>query len=354
MSRNAMDEEGDLLILLLNATPENPVDKKLLSSYAERTFCKQTNSIRFYAWLSFADIYKNGLSEFEKKCSSLLNDYKYYISILKLENWEKRRLSNRINDTNLGLEDNRLMVLIHSDISRMSRQLIFFSQQENSQKEEGKEGKAVNLATNCMEQHMRRIERILYIYAMFNKETAYMQGFNELIIPFYFVMTRSIEHLKGDYDLAECLSFNLFIWLMMNGGFVDVYLTSNKPVLMDFLNSFEELMKKHVPNSYKIINSLNIPPHMYAFRWFSLLFAQEYELPSLISIWDVILSKYGNMSTYIKYVALGHLKAVEGMLDRSSSSSTLGVLQKMYINNNPESVITFANCLYRQDYDEHL
>ena len=247
------------------------------------------------------------------------------------------------------------MALIHSDISRMSRQIFFLNPlplDVSAKEEEEAEASAENaheLMLICREQHMRRIERILYIFSMFNKQTSYMQGFNELIMPFYFVVTKSIDLLKGDYDIAETLVFNLFVWLMTNRDFADIYETENASAIMTYLSSYEELMKKHIPNAYNVISTLKLHPYMYSLRWFSLLFAQEHELPFLLGIWDVILAKYDILSTYVKYLALGHVKAIEGKLDKTNSTRTLNALQNMKIDFGA-SVIEYANQFYYKDF----
>ena len=355
--RKSQFNDSDLLLILLGATPDHPVDKKLLAKYARKTLDDQTNDIRLFAWLSFADIYSKGIEEFDKTCVKLTKDYSHFKKIFKVENWDKKRLTMHTKDRNLGLDDNNLMSLIHSDISRMARQIFFLNPlplNVSAKEEEDAEAGADDtheLMLICREQHMRRIERILYIFAMLNKQMSYIQGFNELIIPFYFVSTKSIDILKGDYDLAETLSFNLFVWLMTNKNFADIYEIENTSTLLAYLTSFEELIKKHIPGAYDVISTLNIHPYAYSLRWFSLLFAQEHELPFLLGIWDTILSRYDVLSTYSMYVALGHIKAVERNLDKTNASKTLYALQNMKIDVGP-SVIDFAYQFYYTDFEQ--
>ena len=353
--------DDSILLILLNATPENPINKKELAKFAKQTLSNYSADVRFYIWLSLTDIYKEGLQTFDKNIKDRYNTYFEYVKLLKLEDWHKKHITQKTKYNEYGLEDNKLMSDIFVDMNRMSRQFFYFPVLQIDEEEEDirdidwsqlsvEKQKDLQhlLMMKARKQHVRRIERILYIFSKLNHGIGYSQGFNELIIPFYYVLSKAIRLCNEDWDTVECLSFFMFNSLWTRPNYSDVYDPETVPFIFD---KFSKLIEKHLPNVHKILEKHMITPVLYAMRWFTLLFAQDHELPFLIELWDSMLC-HDDLAEFILYVGLGHLKVLEDKLDINSSSKTLTVLQKMDLANGvqTQAIITYSNMFYDIDH----
>jgi hypothetical protein len=101
-----------------------------------------------------------------------------------LERWHKRNIPQQIPLDAFELDDNALMGIVHADVIRTGRTIFFLPARPIPMDDE-------SYGADHMYQwgqHCRRLERILYVFARLNRGLGYMQGFNQLIVPFYYIL----------------------------------------------------------------------------------------------------------------------------------------------------------------------
>ena len=169
------------------------------------------------------------------------------------------------------------MGVIHGDIVRSGR-LFFFLPERPILYPQTKADQGDVLFE--FQEHLRRLERLLYVFRTFHSGMGYMQGFNEIASPFYYVILRPFRNHSGHntendgissemLDTVEVLTFHCFQKIMTNTTLSEFYTTQDhSSIIKHQLNTFENLMKIHLPNCYDSIQHLNIHPVFYCLRWF--------------------------------------------------------------------------------------
>jgi hypothetical protein len=241
------------------------------------------------------------------------------------------------------------MAIIHGDIVRTGRLMFFLPPREIA----GTEPAGDEDSLHYIQEHLRRLERILYIFATLNVGLGYMQGFNELVTPFYYVMLKSLESLfDGDIDVVESLTFHLFQELMTKTQIAEFYTTQDKSsIILHRVKEFEGVLARHAPIAWDVIRSLKIHPLFYSLRWFTLLFAQEHDLPTLLMIWDSLWAHFSELIAYVFCMAAGHIHAVEGKLTKQNYAVTISALQNLEITSDIKEVLMYANRCWDSDHE---
>lgn len=156
--------------------------------------------------------------------------------------------------------------------------------------------KAMEADTRVRDYHWEAIERILFIYAKLNPGVGYVQGMNEILAPIYYVFAaKAADEDPESQAYAEADAFFVFTTLMSDGRdhFVrsldsdastgihaTLWRMSQRLAWLD-RGLFRELSKKDIKEQY------------YAFRWITVLYSQEWDLPDVIRLWDSILADRG-------------------------------------------------------------
>jgi hypothetical protein len=305
---------------------------------------------RALAWLAMLGVYPAN----PRQWTTLYKDYKtlYFTWVAEqgLSTWHERNILQSIQPEEFGLQNNLLMAVVHGDIVRTGRTIYFLPPAPI----ETEDPEVLSEPMTPFAGHARRLERVLYMFGRLNRGLGYMQGFNELVVPFYYVLLSARVILNNDIDLVEALSFQCIMALLNGSTLNEFYTTADSSIIMAQLENFRVIYSKHLPAVGKIIDDLEIHPLLFSFRWFNLLFAQEYELPSLLSIWDGILSHFDADNTklmmrFVFYIALGHLNEVKGRLIPNNYSGTLGLLQNIS-GIDIKNVLIFANACWAKDF----
>ena len=194
--------------------------------------------------------------------------------------------------------DTELWEEIEKDTKRTRSDMHFFLSPTNK-KEKKFFAKFANKGEN--ETHTDVLSRILFIYAKLNPGVAYVQGMNEVLAPIYFVFCHD------NVDSAECESFFCFNSLM--GDLMDCFLRSldkSKQGINARLQDFQELMHLVDNDLATFLTSEGVVPHFYALRWILLLMTQEFDILTVIRLWDSMLST-SEKSDFIQYICAAHV-----------------------------------------------
>jgi hypothetical protein len=229
----------------------------------------------------------------------MVSDYFNFVGTFGLSDWH-------ITDSSASVPDPSMLTLIHFDVIRLGR---FFTDLPATDQ------------SLC-----RRMERVLYILGSVCSTTKYMQGFNELLAPIYFVLLRGNTLFENDAEI-EAIAFHFLHSLVTQTRLSELFTTQDgSSLIIHRLRQFEGLLGRHLPAVATIVQNFRIHPMCYCFRWLSLLFAQEHPLEKLVLLWDKVFAKIDQMMDYMIYIGLGHLKQMECKLDKDNLSRTMAVL----------------------------
>lgn len=209
-------------------------------------------------------------------------------------------------------EDKEMREQIDRDIQRTQTQLNFFGGEYKGMK------------------HREKMSRALFIYYKLNPGIRYVQGMNEIFAVIYFVFAAEQENdtvidIKGD---PEVFAFYGFLDLM--GEFRDNYcdkLDKSVVGIAGNMGNITRLIKQINPELALHLERLEISPYLYAIRWITALFTQEFVLPDVIIIWDRMLSEKSKIDFVVRVSASMVLLEATKLL-QSDFSGAMKLLQQ--------------------------
>lgn len=336
-----------ILPLTMMKEDSSPIDIKKIRNICMNGLDDCPPEDRCIAWLLLSRVFPKNPEKWIEYREKMDKAYKNLIKIFKLEGYENLIIPNTTLHYNFDVEDSQLMDLIHIDMVRTSHHIVFLPYPDHSVKQT--DSKDILLPYH---QHMRRIERILYMFAKTNSSLSYLQGFNELITVIFYVLSSSLVYFGNDWLEVEAFSFYIFQEIFSTTRLIDLFTIKDQLDLVnERLSTFMNILEKHLPKAYKIIQDLGIHPLCYVFKWLNLLFAQDHLMPNLLLIWDDLFSHFEDILTFDYYIAVANIALIEKDLDPNSYSGTLSILQKTEIN-DIKQLLKVANKLWKEDYGE--
>lgn len=302
---------------------------------------------RAVAWLCLLNIYPKDPLQWPEVREEINKSYWEFVKDNGLEDWHNKNLPNQMTSADFDVKNGKLMALVHGDIVRTGRTIFYLPPDPIPSDTPPADD---DIFIYQYGRHARRLERILYTFASLNVGLGYMQGFNELIIPIYYVFNSALPFFNNNMDLLESFVFQSLQVLLTESPLHELYNTSDKSsIIMHRLDEFSKLVDKFMPDVSKTLNSLSIHPVLYSFRWFNLLFCQEYELPNLITIWDDLFSHFDRLVDFVFYVGIGHLNVIQSDIVPNSYPDTITALQSMPQHPDPKRLLSFANKCWEED-----
>jgi len=303
------DEFSDLRSLIwkiiLNYLPLNCKlwEETLILKRRDYSFLKQNYSLKL---------------EFDSKEQKEMENYK--------KKKKKKSSDHPLNDTDDSIwknyfECNELREEIEKDVRRTRTQMSFFfmpvnkneMQNYNSndivEQAENKRNKPFPDNTKVrIETHADVLTRILYIYAKLNPEVRYIQGMNEVLAPIYYCFSQDKCEFFSDTESVEADSFFCFCNLM--DDLKDIFLRSkdNTPNgINTSIKHLVEILRVTDREIYNLFYDQKIEVQFFAFRWYTLLLTQEFEMPEILRLWDSILSDK-RVLNFMTYICLGIIR----------------------------------------------
>ena len=307
-------------------------NKNLMRQYSYEGLPDELPILRAFLW----KILLNYLPEEHKKWEETLlkqrsqyNNYKKFIEgRLQLELKEKKYKSK---DT---LEQ------IIKDVYRTNTQISFFHEPVNKDKKDKKEEylKLFEKRKNCTftdikdiyynegedEIHVDVMKRILFIYTYICQDISYHQGMNELLAPIYYCFSYDQTYQEETEENIEADSFWCFYNLMSK---VSLSFVSAREKGLDAKSYiFENCLKFIDEEIYDKLIQLNIRSEYYCYKWFILLFSQEFELNKLLKIWDLIFS-HDDIYYYVTYIGLAIMIMKKDIIIKGEMVDVMQTLQ---------------------------
>ncbi|CAO3676472.1 unnamed protein product [Umbelopsis ramanniana] len=140
--------------------------------------------------------------------------------------------------------------------------------------------------------HWEAIERLLFIYVKLNPGVGYVQGMNELLGPIYYVFAQDSDDVEAQAH-AEADSFFVFSLLMsdVRDHFTRTLDHDANTGINATMTRMSDRLKWMNPKLWRNLTvDKEIKEQFYAFRWITVLYTQEWDLPDVIRIWDSLLA----------------------------------------------------------------
>lgn len=336
-----------ILPLTMAKEDNSPIDIKKIRSICMNGLDDCPPEDRCIAWLVLSKVFPKNPEKWTEFREKMVKAYKNLIDIFKLNGYEDIIIPNTTLHYNFQVENSQLMDLIHIDMVRTSHHLIFLPYPDYSVKQS--EPNDILLPFHS---HMRRIERMLYIFALTNTTLSYLQGFNEIITVIFYVLSSSLVYFGNDWLEVEAFSFYIFQEIFSTTRLIDLFTIKDQLDLVnERLNVFMKILKKHLPKASKIIEKLGIHPLCFVFKWLNLLFAQDHLMPNLLLIWDDLFSHFDDILSFEYYIAVANISLVEKDLIPNNYSATLSILQRSEIN-DIKKLLKVANQFWKEDYGD--
>lgn len=288
-------------------------DESEIDLQSIRDLCSEGLSIncppedRALAWLNLLSIYPANPQHWITVCKTISKSYKNITKNFS-ENLSDQAsnviLKNRPCDYTL---DDKIIDSIRTDVNRSIPQLLYLIHNDGSSCKTLDE-------ENDLAIHMSRIERILYVFAKVNPNFGYIQGFNELIIPLYYVMYSALNLFVGKVEYVEAITYEAFSFLLISSDLSDFF-NFNLSICEDKLSPFNQLLSRNLPKTYKKLKFLNISPIQYAYKWFNIMFSQEHPLPQLLPLWDSLLAHINNLSLFEYAIGVARIQTVHEKIE---------------------------------------
>jgi hypothetical protein len=310
------------VVTLVQPCPEcTPIDRASIRSLCYGGLSECPPEDRCVAWLVLLGLFPDDPFDWAEKKATYRVNYEAHVSAARLDSWHTKYVPRSVRPEFFPVDDPSLMWAIHIDVVRTGRHIFFLPAGDPP------DGAPDNIE-GAYAVHMRRIERMLYVFSQQNGTVSYLQGFNELCVPLYFVNHGAIQWLGGDIDCVEALTFACFERLLTGTDIKSYYPKSDvDPLIHEKMNEFMALLKKHLPRIHRVLGELEIEPLEFAVRWFTLLYAQDYQLPDILIIWDSLFAHMENMMEYMGYVVIAHLELVQDQVSAIDMTITMRALQ---------------------------
>jgi hypothetical protein len=325
--QSAAAEEFSVLPLVQPCPDGSPLDRAAICSLCSAGLSECPVEDQCIAWLVLLGVFPDSPFDWPEKRSSLISEYRSLIDTLSVSEWHTRFVAAGCHREDLPVPDDAEMWSIHVDVVRTIRHIIFLPPAEALKD-------APDNFMGLYAAHMRRIERILYAFALTNSSMTYGQGFNELAAILYFVNTIAIHSLTDDPFEAEALTFACFRQLMTASEIWCYYVVSDgTAMVMQRMDEFFALLRRHLPRVHAVLERLGISPMHFGVRWFNVLFAQEHQMSVVLMIWDSLFAHFDELMQYAGYIAVAHIEAVSGRISETNFSVTMKTLQPVKIVN---------------------
>ncbi|CAF2375661.1 unnamed protein product [Rotaria sp. Silwood2] len=160
-------------------------------------------------------------------------------------------------------------------------------------------------------------ERILFIWAIRHPASGYVQGINDLVLPFFVVFLSEFVDNDVDienFDISSLSESNRRIieadsyWATsyLLEGIQDNY-TFAQPGIQYKVRTLEELIKRIDEPLYRHLKNQNIEFLQFAFRWMNNLLMRELPVRCTIRLWDTYLAEQDGFSQFHLYICAAFL-----------------------------------------------
>ena len=287
-------------------------NKELVSKFAKDGLPDDLPMLRAYIW----KILLNYLPEDPKKWEETLKEKRTIYSNYK--KFIEKKIEKELKEKKYKSRD--ILEQIIKDVYRTNSQIAFFSEstKKNNINNKNESNKVYERRKNFTfnnideiyynekenELHVDVLKRILFIYSVFCPDISYHQGMNELLAPIYYCYSYDKTYKEETEENIEADSFWSFHYLMSKVSQSFVSANDKGLEIKSFI--FTKCLEYIDDDIYKNLVRVNIRNEYYCYKWFILLFSQEFEIENLLKLWDLVFS-HENIYYFIVYIGIAFL-----------------------------------------------
>ncbi|OQV14403.1 TBC1 domain family member 22B [Hypsibius exemplaris] len=160
-------------------------------------------------------------------------------------------------------------------------------------------------------------ERILFIWALRNPASGYVQGINDLVTPYFIVFLHNHVPNKEVVETYDCQALSpdvLFaleadcFWCLSKllAGIQSNY-TFAQPGIQQRVVQLKELVQRVDPDLHSHLEKCSVEYLQFSFRWMNCLLIRELPLQCIIRLWDSYHSEPDGFANFHVYVCASFL-----------------------------------------------
>lgn len=311
---NLQEKSKNLILEIIKVLNSNNINLLQLKQNIIKGILDVSPSLRSLCWKILLKYIPLNIEIWEQFLDKKREEYE----LLKKKIYKKKHLKIKNHpldiNTNLDLDiinkDNKLNDIINRDLNRTRTEIPFFN--EPSKK-------------NNKETNYDVLHRILFIYAKEHSNIYYIQGLNEIVAIIYY----AFSHDKNPYfyNESEADTYYCFENLLkdFNNFYKEDFYNSENGIKkqIDYIKFMVKNLEHDIYYSFK---ELKIDIYLFVFRWYSLLFSQEFNLNCVMKLWDNIFSQ-NNKYEYLNILVLCALKLKKNDIISKDLSKIMNSLQ---------------------------
>ncbi|WCJ29634.1 Ypt/Rab-GAP domain of gyp1p superfamily protein [Euphorbia peplus] len=181
--------------------------------------------------------------------------------------------------------------------------------------------------TSFSKKNRDAMRNILLLFAKLNPAIRYVQGMNEVLAPIFYIFSTDPDEQNAAN--AEADSFSCFVRLLSDSVDHFCQQLDNSPVgILSTLERLTNLLKANDEELWRHLEfTTKVRPQFYGFRWITLLLTQEFELQSILRIWDSLLSNPYGVQDMLLRICCAMLLCVKNRLLSGDFAANLRLLQ---------------------------
>ena len=331
-------------------------NKELIRKFAEDGLPDDLPMLRAYVWKILLNYLPEDIKKWETTLDEKRTQYNNYKTFIE------QRLEKEVKEKNYKSRDTLEQII--KDVYRTNTQIAFFFEPTKKKNVGNKEEfiKMFERRKNCTfnnieeiyynekenEIHADVLKRILFIYTVFCPDISYHQGMNELLAPIYYCYSYDKTYTEETEENIEADSFWSFYYLMSKVSQSFVSANDKGLEIKSFI--FQKCLEFVDDEIYKNLTRVNIRNEYYCYKWFILLFSQEFEINDLLKIWDLVFS-HEDKYYYVVYIGLAILMMKKDTIVKGEMVDVMQSLQNFQDLNIVE-VIKKAKEINKENKEE--
>ena len=174
--------------------------------------------------------------------------------------------------------------------------------------------------------HAEVLKRILLIYTFINQDISYHQGMNELLAPIFYCFSYDKTYEEETEENIEADTYWCFHYLMSK---VSLSFVSAREKGLDAKSYiFEKCLEFVDEDIYNKFKELNIRGEYYCYRWYILLFSQEFDIDKILILWDVIFSNE-DIYYFVVYFGIAIMEIKKDIILKGGMADIMQALQNV-------------------------
>ena len=172
-----------------------------------------------------------------------------------------------------------------------------------------------SLFQNSKIQYM--LTRVLYIWSLRHPASGYVQGFNDLCIPFFIVYflekfpDKNVDTIlklnENEFktlseDTLTEIETTIYFSLTKLLDRIQTNYTINQPGITKMIKKMELIVEKVDPKLYEYLKKFEIDYVQFCFRWMNCFLIREFPVKLILRLWDAYFSEEKGFSEFHLYV----------------------------------------------------